>query len=190
MTRLTTYIFCLIALFTVSQFPGLLPAGAFAGVYRIGSGDVLNISVWKDADLTRQVVVLPDGNINFPLAGEVAVEGLTVSELETLLVSKLKKYVSDPILTVSVHQTNSMMIYVIGQVRSPGRFLVQDDINALQALSLAGGLTSFAKEKEIKVFRKTGEDTRIFNFNYKDVANGEFLEQNITLERGDVIVVR
>lgn len=163
---------------------------ASAGPYRIGPGDVIDISIWRNEDLTRQLKVLPDGMISFPLAGELKVEGLSVEELKALLISKLEKYVPDPVLTVSVSQTNSMMIYVIGKVNSPGRFMIQENIDVLQALSLAGGLNPFAKEKEIRIFRKAGEETILFNFNYKEVSEGEHLEQNILLNRGDVIVVR
>ncbi|MFH2093440.1 MAG: polysaccharide biosynthesis/export family protein [Pseudomonadota bacterium] len=161
-----------------------------AGPYLIGPGDVLDISVWKNEDLTRQLKVLPDGMIYFPLAGEIKVEALSVEEFRMLLISKLEKYVPDPVLTVSVNQTNSMMIYVIGKVNSPGRFMIQENIDVLQALSLAGGLNPFAKEKEIRIFRKVNDETILLNFNYKEVAEGDHLEQNIQLNRGDVIVVR
>ena len=190
MTKRITRIFCLMVVMAgVAVFGSLVPQ-VWAGEYKIGPGDMLDISVWQNPDLSRQVVVLPDGTISFPLAGEISVEGLTVTDLEAALVSSLEKYVTDPILTVSVNQTNSMMIYIIGQVRAPGRFLIQDDINVLQALSLAGGLNSFADEKEIQVFRKNGQKTTLFEFNYKEVEKGENLEQNITLKRGDVIVVK
>ncbi|MBU1195767.1 MAG: polysaccharide export protein [Proteobacteria bacterium] len=163
---------------------------AIAQDYRIGAGDVLEISVWKNADLTRQLTVLPDGKIQFPLVKELSVEGLTVKELETVLLEKLKKYVPEPDLTISVLQVNSMMIYVIGKVNQPGRFVLNDNIDVLQALAVAGGLNPFAKEKEIQIFRKSGADTRRFNFNYIEVCDGINIGQNITLERGDVIVVR
>jgi len=157
--------------------------------YKIGAGDVLIISVWKNPDLTRELVVLPDGAISFPLVGDVPVEGLSVGELKGNLISQLEKYISDPVLSISVKQVNSMMIYVIGKVNGPGRFLLNDDINVLQALALARGLNAFAREKEIKVFRKSPEGTIIHEFNYKEVAKGENMDQNIVLERGDVIVV-
>ena len=158
--------------------------------YKIGPGDVLHISVWKNEDLTRQVVVLPDGRIHFPLVKELAVAGKSVNELEKMLVAKLTEYVPEPDLSVNVTQVNSMVIYVIGKVNSPGRFAMNTRIDVLQALAVAGGLNPFAKEKEIGVFRKIDGKTTIFNFNYKEVSEGINLEQNITLKRGDVIVVR
>ncbi|MCP4673480.1 MAG: polysaccharide export protein [Desulfobacula sp.] len=162
----------------------------FAGDYRIGPGDVLDIAVWKNPDLTKQLVVLPDGNIHFPLIKELKVGGVTVNELEAMLVDNLKKYVPDPDLSISIVQVNSMMIYVIGKVNHPGRFSITTNIDVLQALSVAGGLNPFAKQKEIAVFRKDKGTTTVFNFNYEEVSEGNNLEQNIILKRGDVIVVR
>jgi polysaccharide biosynthesis/export protein len=158
--------------------------------YEIGPGDVLQISVWKNEDLTRQVVVLPDGQIHFPLVKEVTAAGKSVNELEKILVEKLVAYVPEPDLSINVTQVNSMVIYVIGKVNSPGRFAMNTRIDVLQALAVAGGLNPFAKEKEINVFRKIEGKTKIFIFNYKEVSEGDNLEQNIMLERGDVIVVR
>ncbi len=179
----------LINLFMLVVLLGVIPVVS-AQDYRIGAGDVLEISVWKNPDLTRQLTVLPDGNIQFPLVKELAVEGLTVKELEAQLLAKLKKYVPEPDLTIGVLQVNSLMIYVIGKVNKPGRIVLNDNIDVLQALSIAGGLNPFAKEKEIRVFRKTKTQTKQFNFNYLEVCDGKNLEQNIMLIRGDVIVVR
>ena len=146
--------------------------------------------MWKNPDLSTQIVVLPDGAIHFPLIGKLMVEGISASQLKEQLVEKLDKYVSDPVITVSIIQVNSMMIYVIGKVNRPGRFVLADNVDVLQALSLSGGLNAFAKEKEIRIFRKKGNKTDIFMFNYKEVSQGINLEQNILLDRGDVIVVR
>ncbi|MCP3871809.1 MAG: polysaccharide export protein [Desulfobacteraceae bacterium] len=167
-----------------------LVSAVHAGEYKIGPGDILDISVWKNPDLSKQVAVLPDGNIHFPLVKELKVEGLSVEELEDMLIGKLKKYVPEPDLFVSIVQVNSMLIYVIGKVNKPGRFAISKNIDVLQALAVAGGLNAFAKEKEIGIFRKANGKTNHFNFNYEEVSEGNKLEQNITLKRGDVIVVR
>ena len=167
-----------------------LVPGVYGGEYRIGPGDVLEIGVWQNSDLQKQLAVLPDGKIHFPLVKEVQAAGLTVAELEASIHEKLVKFIPEPDLSLSVVQVNSLMIYVIGKVNKPGRFPLNSDIDVLQALALAGGLNPFAKEKEIAVFRKTQSETTIFNFNYDEVSQGEKLEQNIILERGDVIVVR
>ena len=157
--------------------------------YVIGPGDVLEISVWKEEALTKQLMVLPDGKIAFPLIGEAMAGGWTVAQLKEEIEKRLSRFVPDPVLSVSVAQMNSLMIYVVGKVRNPNRFLLTSNINVLQALALAGGLNEFAERDEIRVFREKDGKTDIFNFNYDDVEVGKKLEQNITLMRGDVIVV-
>jgi polysaccharide export outer membrane protein len=175
-------------------------AGAAAGAeetgsqaekdYVIGPGDVLDIAVWKEEALTKLLTVLPDGKINFPLIGEVTAGGKTVDQLKKEMEAKLAPFVPDPVLSVGVHQVNSMLVYVIGRVNNPGRFVLNANINMLQALSMAGGLNSFAKRSEVRMFREKNGKTEIFEFDYEDVSAGKHLEQNITLMRGDVIVVR
>lgn len=157
--------------------------------YIIGHGDILQISIWKDDALARQVTVLPDGRISFPLIGAIIASGKTVTQLRGEIESGLQRYVPDPILNVEVVQVNSMLIYVIGKVNHPGRFALNTNIDVLQALAMAGGLNPFAKTDEIRIFRKFPKETRIFSFNYDVVSEGEQLAQNIVLERGDVIVV-
>ena len=157
--------------------------------YIIGAGDVLDISVWKDEALTKLVTVLPDGKISFPLIGEVAAAGKTVAVLHKELEIKLNRFVPDVSLSMMVSQVNSMLIYVIGRVNSPGRFVLNTQVNVLQALAMAGGLNPFAKRGKIKIFREEGPETQTFSFDYDEVAKGEALEQNIRLQRGDVIVV-
>lgn len=157
--------------------------------YIIGYGDILNIDVWKDEALAKQVTVLPDGRIAFPLIGEITAAGKTVAQLRREIETGLKRFVPDPILNVEVEQVNSMMIYVIGKVNHPGRFVLNANIDILQALAMAGGLNPFAKQDSIKVFRKNSQETRMYNFNYDEVSEGKQLTQNILLKRGDVIVV-
>lgn len=169
---------------------GTAAAASQEAPYCIGAGDVLAISVWKDESLTRQVVVLPDGTISFPLIGRIAAEGLDLDALTNTLRKRLSKFVPDPILSVEVQKINSLAIYVIGKVNRPGRHDLADKITVLQALALAGGLTPFADDGDIKIFRKTDNGTRILAFDYDDVSKGKALDQNIVLERGDVIVVR
>jgi polysaccharide export outer membrane protein len=157
--------------------------------YIIGPGDVLDISVWKVADLTKMVTVLPDGKIAFPLVGQLAAAGKTVEALSMELEKKLSRFVPDVNLSVLVHQVNSMMIYVIGRVNNPGRFVLNANADVLQALAMAGGLNPFAEGGKIKIFRKQGGGTEIIRFDYDDVVKGKDLAQNIVLMRGDVIVV-
>ena len=157
--------------------------------YIIGPGDVLDISVWKDDALTKLVAVLPDGKISFPLIGEVTAGGKTLGQLKNDLEKKLTRYVPDVNLSVVVTQINSMIIYVVGRVNKPGMFALNTNVNVLQALAMAGGLNPFAKRSKIKIFREETNGTQIFPFDYDEVTKGERLQQNIRLERGDVVVV-
>ena len=160
-----------------------------AGSYRLNPGDVLQITVWKEEGMQREVMVLPDGNISFPLAGHVKASGLSPEELQGLLFKRLKKYFADPVITVTVTQLTGNKIFVIGQVRSPGQFLANRPIDVMQALSLAGGLTTFADDA-IKILRRgqNGKQQAI-NFNYAETSKGRGLERNILLRAGDVVVV-
>lgn len=157
--------------------------------YIIGPGDQIGISVWRDENLTRTVVVLPDGKIYFPLIGEITAGGKTVSQLKQELEKKLARYVSDTGVTVEVKQSNSMIIYVIGRVNVPGRQTLISNTNVLQALAMVGGLNPFADKGKIKIYRQEAGKTVMFSFNYNDVSEGRHLETNIDLKRGDVIIV-
>jgi polysaccharide export outer membrane protein len=158
--------------------------------YIIGPGDVLEISVWKVEELTKPVTVLPDGKIAFPLVKQVMAAGKTVEQFSMELETRLTRFVPDVNLSVLVQQVNSMLIYVIGRINKPGRFILNSNIDVLQALALAGGLNPFAEGGKIKIFRKQPNHvTEIIRFDYDEVVKGKNLAQNITLERGDVIVV-
>ncbi len=157
--------------------------------YIIGNGDILDISVWKEPDLAKRVTVLPDGKISFPLIGQIKAEGLTLDQLKSVIEQKIVRFVPHPNLTVAVHQINSLHIYIVGKVYKAGRFDLNANINVLQALAMAGGLNPFAKKSKIKIFRKRADSTLIFDFDYDRVSEGLHLEQNIILQRGDVIVV-
>jgi len=163
--------------------------GATAADYIIGPGDVLHISVWKDEALTRQVIVLPDGRIGFPLIGQVLAAGKNVAELSKEIEQKLARFVPGVELSLVVHQTGSMVIYVIGKVNSPGRFSISSDVTVLQALAMAGGLNPFAKRGDIKIFRETGGGTKVYPFDYDAVTEGKDLRSNMRLKKGDVVVV-
>lgn len=157
--------------------------------YKLGIGDVVAISVWHNDDLSRIVQVLPDGNISFPLIGDLQVKDLTVAELVALLKEKIEPYVLSPDISVEVQKVNSLMIYVIGKVHRPDRFLLSGNVNVLQALAMAGGLTPFADRDEIKVIRETNGSSQVFPFDYDAVIQENSLAQNIQLQRGDIIVV-
>ena len=157
--------------------------------YVIGPGDVLDISVWKEQALTKLVTVLPDGKISFPLVGPITAGGKTLDQFSKELEQRLSRFVPDLNLSVLVHQVNSMMVYIIGRVNNPGRFILNSNIDVMQALAMAGGLTPFAEQGNVKIFRETKGGKKIFEFDYDDVAEGKKLKQNIMLKRGDLIVV-
>ena len=160
-----------------------------AASYLIGPGDVLGIEVWKDPSLTRTVVVLPDGKIIFPLIGEVVVGGRPVSAVKKEIEERLARYVPEPVLTLEVKQSNSLFVYVLGRVNTPGRSLLSTNVNVLQALATAGGLNPFAKRDEIRIFRFENGKTTIIPFDYDEVTAGKGLERNVELQRGDVVFV-
>ena len=157
--------------------------------YIIGPGDVLIISIWKDESLTQEVVVLPDGTISFPLIGLIKAEGKTITDLKTEIEKRIKKFVPDPVLWVSVKSMNSSYIYVLGRVNNPGRFLLNSQVSILQALAIAGGVNPFASNNDIKVFRQEGGVTILLPFHYDSVIKGKHIEENVSLKRGDVVIV-
>ena len=157
--------------------------------YRISPEDVLEVSVWKEPDLQREVIVRPDGGISFPLAGDMQAAGKTPKELESAITERLKTYIPDAVVTVSVMELRGLRIYVSGKVRNPGQFTVGRYIDVLQAISLAGGLTPFADDNNIHVIRRTSDGEQVFEFDYNAVHRGRNLEQNILLESDDIVVV-
>ena len=157
--------------------------------YQIQPGDVLAVSVWREPDLEREILVRPDGGFAFPLAGDVQAQGRTVEELRGVLVEKLSRYVPDPVVTVSLQQMTGNRIYVLGRVNRPGEFTVVRPVTVLQALAMAGGLTPYAEEETIQVLRGAGANQQSMPFNYAEVSQGVGLEQNMLLIPGDVVMV-
>jgi polysaccharide biosynthesis/export protein len=156
----------------------------------IGLQDQLSISVWKEPDLSlKEVVVRPDGKIGMPLAGEIQAQGLTTQQLQEKITERLKEYIAAPVVTVSITKISSSTVSVVGQVAKPGAYILGAPMTVLELLARAGGVTLDAKSKKIKVLRKEGNQTRQFDFNYNDAANGRNLQDNIVLQSGDVVVV-
>lgn len=157
--------------------------------YRLGPEDVMLVSVWKDEQLTREVVVRPDGMFSFPLVGDIQAEERTLDDIRADLVKRLTKYLPNPNVSIAVTRVMSYKVYVIGRVNKPGEYLIGHYTDVLQALSLAGGLTPFAAENDIKVMRRVRGEQHAIPFRYGDVRKGRDLEQNIILQRGDVVMV-
>jgi polysaccharide export outer membrane protein len=157
--------------------------------YQLNAGDILDISVWNEDSLQKQVIVLPDGMISFPLAGDMMAEGKTITELRDKLKENLSEFLADPFVTVSVSAVSGNTINILGKVRQPGSFAMSKVTTVMQALSLAGGLTTYAKENSIIVIRIEGEKQNVIHVRYSDIKGGQDLSSNITLKSGDVIVV-
>jgi polysaccharide export outer membrane protein len=157
--------------------------------YVIGGQDVLDISVWKEPDLTRSVPVRPDGKISLPLLNDVQAAGLTPSMLAAQITESLKKFVTNPQVTVIVSAINSQRVYILGEVSRAGAYPLLPQMNVLQALSSAGGFTQFANPKKIYVMRTANGKQEKYPFNYNDVIKGKQSDENIVLKPGDTIVI-
>lgn len=158
------------------------PAG-----YGLQPGDVIEVSVWKEQDLQRELLVSPDGFISFPLIGHIKATGHNVRSLNAAIAKRLSNYIPDPSVTVMLKQAAGSQFYVMGKVNRPGAYPLNSSVSVLQALSVAGGVNVYAKSKSIKIIREGA--TSAFTFNLNDVDRGKNLQQNIALESGDVVVV-
>ena len=179
--------FFLLASVIFSSNPSI--AESQSSPYLIGPEDVLHIFVWKEQDLTQDVIVLPDGKLTFPLVGEIQAQGRTVMELKDAITQRLQDYVTAPEVTVVVRTINSRRIYTLGKLNGPGPYPLVAGMTVIQALSTAGGLAEWADEKDILVIRREGGKEVQHRFNYKQYISGKNLEQNILLKPNDTIVV-
>jgi polysaccharide export outer membrane protein len=157
--------------------------------YVIGAQDVLDISVWKEPEVSRTVPVRPDGKISLPLLNDVQAAGLTPSQLAAQLTESLKRFVANPQVTVIVTTINSQRIYIMGEVSRPGAYPLLPGMTVLQALSSGGGFTPYANLKKIYLLRQENGKQTKYPFNYKEVIGGKNPDQNIQLKAGDTIVV-
>ncbi len=157
--------------------------------YQVQPGDILQITVWKEEDLQREVLVRPDGGISFPLAGDVQAAGRTVDQVQEELAAKIESYIPEPVVTVAVKQVVGNRVYVVGRVNKPGEIIMGHELTVMQALSLAGGVTPFAALNRVHVLRRENGVERSIPFRYGDVEKGRSLSQNIVLQNGDVVVV-
>ncbi len=157
--------------------------------YIIGADDVLDISVWKEPDISRSVPVRPDGKISLPLLNDVQAAGLTPMQLGQLLREKLLNYLTSPQVTVIVTGMNSQRVYILGEVSRAGAYPLLPNMTVLQALAGAGGFGQFANVKGIYVLRNEAGKQVKYPFNYKEVVRGQRPERNILLKPGDTIVV-
>jgi polysaccharide export outer membrane protein len=158
--------------------------------YRIGAGDVLEISTWKEPELTRkEILVRVDGRISFPLIGDIPAAGMTPAELTDTIQKGLTKFITAPVVTVTVTNPGSQKVYVLGEVVRTGEYPILKNLTVLQAFALAGGFTQWASKDEIILIRKEGAKDRIYKINYKDIVKGRDVEYNLALQANDTIVV-
>jgi polysaccharide export outer membrane protein len=168
---------------------GVTPTLPDAAAYRLQPGDVLHVSVWKEQDLQAEVLIRPDGGVSFPLAGDVVAAGRTVDQVRADMAERIQHYIPDAAVTVSLKTTTGYKVYVVGKVNRPGEFPLNRTIDVMQAISLAGGTTAFAKVDDIRIVRRSGERVTTLPFRYSQVARGKHLEQDIQLQSGDTVVV-
>lgn len=163
--------------------------GLYAESFHVGPGDVLEVSVWRDENLSRELVITPDGILSYPLIGDVDVNNLSVSEIRTIITKLLSEYISDASVAVMVKEINSLKAYVIGQVNNPGVFDITLETRVMQVLAMARGVTPFAAERDIHILRYKNNTATKIGFDYKQVLKGSNLKQDILIKSGDVIVV-
>ena len=188
MKNIIKYLF--VGLFLLNISNGFAsPSQSHLPAYLLGPGDLLEISIWKEEGLEKQVLVRPDGGITFPLVGELQAGGKTAAQLQQALVKGIKRFIPDPVVTVSVIKINNNKIFVVGKVNRPGEFVATHYMDFMQALAMAGGLNAYASSNNIKILRRVNGKETAMPFEYDVVAKGENLEQNIILKSGDVVVV-
>lgn len=158
--------------------------------YKIGVGDVLEIVTWKEPDFSREeVLVRLDGKISFPLINDIAAAGKTTTELKATIEKRLKDYVSNPNVTVTVRNAASQRFYILGEVVNTGEYPLTKDLTVLQAFALAGGFTEWASKNEIILFRREGNKEQVFRINYKKIVKDQDFSQNVSIKANDTIVV-
>lgn len=176
---------------SLTTLPTAPKDNATVEAYLIGAEDVLEVNVWKNADLSKLVIVRPDGKISLPLIGELQAAGITALQLNEEITERLKAFhKGSPDVSVIVQQVNSYVIYLLGEVARPGQFVVKRGTTFIQAIALAGGFTPFASTNNVLVLRKGGENNgSAVRIRYKDIVSGKGLYHNILLKPEDTIII-
>lgn len=169
--------------------PVVPPSVAVPSDYVIGADDQLSVIFWRDKDMSADVTVRPDGKIALPLLNDIQAAGLTPEQLRTKVTEEAKRYVEEPNATIVIRQINSRKVFITGQVQKPGPYSLTSSMTVLQLISVAGGLTDYADSKKIIVMRAENGQQVALPFNYKDIAKGKNLKNNIELKPGDTIIV-
>ncbi|MDD3182176.1 MAG: polysaccharide export protein [Alphaproteobacteria bacterium] len=184
--RFLVQVFLVLSILLTITGPSLADS---ADDFKLRSGDVLQVTVWKEDGMDQELVVLPDGTINFPLIGVVSVQDLTPFAAQGLIKDKLKKTIPDASVTVMVKAPLGHTVSVLGQVSKPGELIMARKMNVMQALSQAGGLSPYASEGNIVVLRNVNGKKTSIKFPYDDVASGEHFDKDVELMPGDVVFV-
>lgn len=164
-------------------------AAPTAASYGVNPGDILEISVWKEEDLQKQVIVRPDGFFSFPLTGDIRAAGRSIEEIRKDVAASVGRFVPDPVVSVAILEPRGSKVYVIGQVNRPGEYPINRYVDVVQAISMASGFTPFAQLDNIRILRRQGASQTAIPFSYGDIAAGKRLQQNIVLEPGDTVLV-
>lgn len=157
--------------------------------YVVGEGDALHIDVWQEPEVSQNVVVRPDGKVSLPLVNEVKVSGMTPLEIQGVVAEKLKTFVNQPKVTVTVTEVHSRKAFITGEVAHPGEYSLNTQVTVLQLIAQSGGFTPFAKTENIMILRVSDGKEQRLKFKYKEVLHGKNTDQNIALEPGDTVVV-
>ncbi|MDY7031599.1 MAG: polysaccharide biosynthesis/export family protein [Thermodesulfobacteriota bacterium] len=155
----------------------------------MGPEDVIEVLVWREDDLSKEVTIRPDGKVSLPLIGDIQAAGLTTENLKETITKRLKEFIDNPTVSVIVAQINSMRIFIQGEVMTPGVYQLRNYTTVLQAISLAGGFNEWAKRKEIIIIRDVEGVRWRIPVDYEKIISGKDIDQNIILERGDTIIV-
>ena len=190
-SRIPRVVLCLLTL--VAAVPSLRaqsePASSLYTEYVLGIEDRLSISVWKEPDLTRSVVIRPDGKITCPLVGDIQAAGRTAKQLNADLTIALSRFIKEPVVTVIVEEINNFRIYVLGEVAKQGALVLHRRTRFLEAIALAGGLTQYANHSDVIVIRYDDDKVTRTRIDYRKILSGEKSELNIFLRPGDTIIV-
>ncbi len=158
--------------------------------YRIGCGDILEITTWKEPDFSRaEILVRIDGKITFPLLNDIQAAGRTPIQIKNDIEKKLKEYVGNPVVTVSVRSPGSQKFYILGEIARTGEYNIVKSLTVIQAFALAGGFTEWASKKEIILFRTENGKEKIIRINYKDIIKGKDFKNNLRIRADDTIIV-
>jgi len=173
----------------VCLFLVMVSSYTWGGDYIIGPEDIIEVNIWKEPDLSRTVLVRPDGKISLPLVGDIKAMGITPTQLAQAIEKKLSEYIESPVVSVILTGINNPKIYILGRVNKPGMYPLRDRITLLQAIALAGGFAEWAKKSKVIILRQTGDKDQRLVINIDKIIKGKKGIHDIILQRGDRIIV-